>query len=320
MTVKSFGNPSASFRNRFGRTGTKASKPYNAISATGGNTIYTFNGKKVHVFTGTGDFTVSGGSLNVEVFVVAGGGGAGVEETGGNSISSGGGGAGGVAYNPSVTVNPGPNTITVGGGAPARPAPGNEGFNGNDTTAFGITAKGGGGGGSSSWNGKTGGSGGGGGRNCPGSAAQPGPASQPSQPQPAGTTNFGTIGGAGSGSCPDGNGGGGGGGAGVAGSPHPGAGGGGTQAPSTFRDPTNPFGTPGPNSGGFYFGGGGAGGRSTSGGYGGGGSPPGSSKIGANGTTNTGGGGGGNLVSAPDGTTGIGGGGGSGIVLIAYPS
>jgi hypothetical protein len=60
------------FSDNFGLVLGKISGP--SFSATGGTT-YTYNGKKIHVFTSTGDFTVSGGSLAVEVFVVAGGGG-----------------------------------------------------------------------------------------------------------------------------------------------------------------------------------------------------------------------------------------------------
>ena len=83
-------------------------------------------------------------------------------------------------------------------------------------------------------------------------------------------------------------------------------GGNGTQAPSTFRDPSNPYGT---ND--FYFGGGGAGGSSSgsslaTAGLGGGG-------IGSqNGVANTGGGGGGSDNGGASGS------GGSGIIMIAY--
>jgi hypothetical protein len=81
----------------------------------------------------------------------------------------------------------------------------------------------------------------------------------------------------------------------------------GTQAPSTFRDPSNPYGA---NN--FYFGGGGAGGTLTRSdvagtpGIGGGGS------VTQNGIINTGGGGGGTYAN-----TG-GGAGASGIIMIAY--
>ena len=77
-------------------------------------------------------------------------------------------------------------------------------------------------------------------------------------------------------------------------------GGNGNQAPATFRDPSNPFGTPGPG-GTFYFAGGGGAGKYQAngipGGYGGGGdggdANSGGANTAGNGATNTGGGGGG---------------------------
>ncbi len=46
------------------------------VSATGG-TITESGGYRIHTFTSSGDFVVSGGSLNVEYLIVAGGGGGG---------------------------------------------------------------------------------------------------------------------------------------------------------------------------------------------------------------------------------------------------
>ena len=45
------------------------------ITASGGNTVTRYGEKKLHIFTGPGTFTVSSGSGNIEVMVVAGGGG-----------------------------------------------------------------------------------------------------------------------------------------------------------------------------------------------------------------------------------------------------
>ena len=59
-------------------------------SATGG-TITDVGGYRIHMFTSSGDFVVSGGNLDVEYLVVAGGGGGGANSIGG----AGGGGAGG---------------------------------------------------------------------------------------------------------------------------------------------------------------------------------------------------------------------------------
>ena len=59
MSVRSFGNPGASFRSRFGKTGNRASKPYvplSSITATGGNVsaLAPGNGYKYHTFTSPG--------------------------------------------------------------------------------------------------------------------------------------------------------------------------------------------------------------------------------------------------------------------------
>ena len=98
MGVQSFGNPAATFRSRFGRTGKRAANPYiqlSPISATGGNQtpssgLAPGNGYKYHTFTGPGSLIISSGVGELEYIVVAGGGG------GGNG---GGGGAGGLLSN-----------------------------------------------------------------------------------------------------------------------------------------------------------------------------------------------------------------------------
>ena len=125
------------------------------MSATGG-TVSTYSSYKVHVFTSSGTFTVSG-SGTVDYMIVAGGG-------GGGSLG-GGGGAGGMVTG-TASVQPGPYTITVGGGG-TNGGPNNTGATGGNSSAFSVTANGGGGGGSHSGGsnstaGTSGGSGGGG--------------------------------------------------------------------------------------------------------------------------------------------------------------
>ena len=85
------------------------------IQATGGNITTIVSGGatyKVHTFTSSGTFTVTGGNGTAEVLIVAGGGGGG----GGASINGGGGGgAGGLIYNSSVTISSQEYSIVVGG-------------------------------------------------------------------------------------------------------------------------------------------------------------------------------------------------------------
>ena len=109
------------------------------LSATGGTVATVCTNFKVHTFTGDGTFCVSSGGGpkgKVDFLVVAGGGGG-----GGNGSHNAGGGAGGyreskcsavsgcwsaspLATAQSLTMSPGPFTITVGGGGPGG-APGN---------------------------------------------------------------------------------------------------------------------------------------------------------------------------------------------------
>lgn len=137
----------------------------NTFSASGGiESTYTSNNTlyKIHVFTSSSTWT-SNSVGTVEALIVAGGGGGG---------SAAGGGGGGVIYNTSVSVVAGPYNIVVGAGGSASPSnsTGGQGGDGNNSSAFNLTAIGGGGGGayngsSSVWNGRSGGSGGGGGWN-----------------------------------------------------------------------------------------------------------------------------------------------------------
>jgi len=129
MGIKSLGNALSSFKYIFGRTGTEASGAAGSgdgyiRSASGGNqataTGFTNGGYKYHVFTSSGALTVTDGSGEIQFLVVAGGGGAGYGNGGGA-------GAGGLRTNDpavpapmkvtsTVTLNPGPYTITVGSG------------------------------------------------------------------------------------------------------------------------------------------------------------------------------------------------------------
>lgn len=133
---------------------------------------------RVHIFRGSGTFTPTYGG-QVEYLIVAGGG-------GGGAWVGGGGGGGGVLKG-TTTVTPQTYTITVGAGGTREYNPGSytgmpRGTNGENSSAFGLTAIGGGRGGSwSSFAPGDGGSGGGSGYNQ----------------QSVGTTNQGNAGGVG---------------------------------------------------------------------------------------------------------------------------
>ena len=113
MSVRSFGNPAASFRSRFGRTGTRASKPVLSFSASGG-TKTTSGSYTIHTFLASGAFVVESKETDVEYLVIGGGGGGG--------FAGGGGGAGGFRTSTGFPVTPtggngsGSYTVTVGGG------------------------------------------------------------------------------------------------------------------------------------------------------------------------------------------------------------
>jgi len=300
------------------------------ISATGGNqptaggcTVDT--NFKVHKFTSTGTFCVSAGGGpkgKVDFLVVAGGGGGGGST--GPASHLGGGGAGGyreskcstvsgcwsaspLAAAQSLTLSPGPYTITVGGGGAGgtgTSGPGITGTTGSVSTFSTMTSAGGGGGGGDSGspkNGLPGGSGGGG----SGPAPSPGgtgntPPVSPPQGNDGGTTQtpFG-------GPLYSGGGGGGAGAVGANGTPSGGGAGGAGVTSAIDNTPT-------------ARGGGGAGQQynnaTVSGGSGGGGNAgPGAATN--PGTVNTGGGGGGGGGSPQ---VSAGGNGGSGIVFIRY--
>ena len=126
------------------------------MSATGG-TESTYASYKVHVFTSSSTFNVSGSGATVDYMIIAGGGGGGA--------LGGGGGAGGMITG-TASVQPGSYTITVGGGG-NNGGPNSTGGTGGNSSAFSVTANGGGGGGSHSGGsnstaGTSGGSGGGG--------------------------------------------------------------------------------------------------------------------------------------------------------------
>ena len=173
MGVRS-SNPTQSFFDDFFRSGTDALSPapvpVSPITATGGDSVLTITGYKVHIFTTTGasTFVVSSGAGDVEYLVVAGGG-------SGSAQYGGGGGAGGFRTNLSghpragdpVKVQPGTTNVTVGAGGqyatpPAMPgvAGGNSSIDPNSPETNTITATGGGGGGGFHPGATTGGNGG----------------------------------------------------------------------------------------------------------------------------------------------------------------
>ncbi|NMJ76763.1 twin-arginine translocation signal domain-containing protein [Nanohaloarchaea archaeon] len=287
---------------------------------------------RIHAFesTGTNNLEVNN-STNVDVLVVGGGG------SGGPKIG-GGGGAGGLVYKSNISVTGGSFSINVGKGAPRLQPSGNidysESSHGNDSSAFGLTAKRGGLGGShrgkdndeNDTDGTNGGSGGGAGESYdrgtnPGNATQPG--TNPNADIDAGNIGgFPTSSSGDSGDFPRRSAGGGG--AGEVGQEESY---GGTDATGGDGiDMSNQFGTSFGESGVFAGGGGGFyyedSGISFSqyeGGLGGGGNAADNvaanvSNDGGNAQPNTGGGGGGGSWQASQG-----GAGGSGIVLIRYP-
>jgi len=312
--LRSLGNTLSAFKDFYARTGTDAVTPPSAFSATGGNTVTTITGYKVHIFTSPGNFIASGGSSPVEYLVVAGGGSGGGEYGGG-------GGAGGLRTNlsghplagASMTITPGTYPVTVGAGGVHVSPSATRGVTGSDSVFNGITSYGGGGGGAPQGAGRDGGSGGGGGaQDAPSSNKGTGntPPLSPPQGNPGGT-----------GAYQNGpRSGGGGGGAGAAGdnATDPECGDGGIGVQVLIAGNPSPIGTTGPTPGGGWFAGGGGGGGYSStpgtGGAGGGANGGGSSAPDA--TANTGGGGGG--ANHPNAANG--GDGGSGIVVVRYPT
>ena len=86
-----------------------------AITAAGGNSSFTADGKTVQKFTADGTFSVSSGTGNVEIFAVGGG--------GSGACDSGGGGGGGAAiWVINVPVSPGSYSVVCGpGGSTGSP-------------------------------------------------------------------------------------------------------------------------------------------------------------------------------------------------------
>ena len=252
----------------------------NQIVATGGNTVSTSNGYRIHDFVGSSTFEITSGFGEVEVLVVAGGG----SEGGGNAgcHGGGGGGGGGVVYQ-KINLYAGKYPVTIGSGGLWRNNGENSVFGaGTDNT---ITAYGGGAGGPTlDGNGNSGGSGGGGSRHD--TSNQGGSSTQPIGPD----GGFGNAGGnTGSNTSP-------GGGGGAAGIGTDGSSGGIGGAGKQFTQFGNTV----------YFGAGGNG-NSTGG-------SAGQTQGSNNGAANTGAGGGG---SAGTGTRYYG---GSGRVMIRYPA
>jgi len=124
------------------------------LTATGGTLLTPGNGQAYHVFTSPGTFDVISGSTGADYLVVGGGGAGGIFPSGN---SSGGGGSGGFRTG-SISIVPGPYSVTIGAGGLSNSASGN-------TSTFHTITSAGGGGGSPTYTsaGNPGGSGGGGG-------------------------------------------------------------------------------------------------------------------------------------------------------------
>ena len=287
--------------------------PESGVIATGGRihdaevngTLY-----RVHVFNtiGSETFTVQKPG-DVEYLIVAGGG-------GGGDTAGGGGGAGGLLTG-ITTVSPQSYTIIVGDGGVGSDSysggtSGQGGFQGNNSSAFGLTAVGGGGGGSyrGGFEGnRSGGSGGG----VRGTTETVGGAGTDGQGNDGGDDPLALANGS---ACS------GGGGAGEQGhEPVSGIGGdGGTGILSSIGGISTYYAGGGGGSGGY-----GVNDNSGNGGFGGGGHGGGTSRFSDNqfidnGGSSTGGGGGGNGYNGNTSPAVQGGGnGGSGIVIIRYP-
>ena len=95
-----------------------------AITASGGNSSFTADGKTVQKFTADGTFSVTAGTGNVEIFAVGGGG-------SGAADSGGGGGGGAAIWVTNVPVSPGSYSIVCGPGG----STGSDYFSPNTTEA-----------------------------------------------------------------------------------------------------------------------------------------------------------------------------------------
>jgi hypothetical protein len=118
-----------------------------SMVATGG-TITDVGGYRIHTFTSPGSFVVSdvGATGEVEYLIVAGGGAGGRGDDGGAAAGAGGGGV----IPGSLTVTAQAYSITVGAGGAGSSVNLTPGNNGNNSSAFGLTAVGGGGSGAGS--------------------------------------------------------------------------------------------------------------------------------------------------------------------------
>lgn len=267
-------------------------------SATGG-TITDAGGYRYHTFTSSGDFIISGGSLNVEYVVVGGGGGSGRFNGG---TGSGGGGGGGVR-SASETLAEGTYAAVVGAGGAGWQVDSSTGVGaaGSASTFRSLLSGGGGPGARHSQVG---------GNSSHGAGAGGGGSSSSDGVNYAGGTasGGGGNGGNGFGASDSGDRSGGGGG---------GAGGAGANA-ATMQAGNGGIGVEWPVGSGNYYGGGGGGGRSglvgNTGAGGLGGGADGAFRGYPNAAPNTGGGGGGSSGYNSSG----GGNGGSGIVIIRY--
>ena len=337
------GTTAAEFDVLDGLTATTSGLNKGAVgTATGGTiTTPTIGGiaYKVHKFTTTANFVVSGGSLEVDALVIAGGGGGGSggKDIGVNSsIGASGGGAGGVIYTKSFTLETGTYACTVGAaGAAALTGQGdggnNNGGKGSDSSIGSLLVAKGGGGGGGAYAGSSyasqidGGCGGGDAINT--GRDEAGVASQPTQ---AGVSGFDGLGNNGGDSDNySGSGGGGANAVGVVGghqdSAAPGAGGAGFTEGTTYVTRHNSQGSVliSMDGSGDSYAGGGAGGDPSQGsayialgGLGGGGNGANESGTDATaGSTNTGSGGG---AGGGDSSAGTRAAGGSGIILIRY--
>lgn len=123
-----------------------------------GGTMYDDGTYLWHTFTSSDTFDTGGANISSLDYLIIGGGAGG----GGGSSLGGGGGAGGWLSG-TLTNKSGAFAITIGAGGGIRTSNRGHGYNGNNTTAFGLTAYGGGGGAGDDNAGLAGASGGGGG-------------------------------------------------------------------------------------------------------------------------------------------------------------
>jgi hypothetical protein len=289
---------------------------------SGGGTLITSDPTYFYrVFTSTGTLNIANASADVEAIILGGGG-------GGGASFGGGGGSGALVSMSTKAVSPGVYSIVVGEGAAQNAAANStRGLDGQNSSAFGVTALGGGGGGSYNdvYTGRDGGCGGGGASSETSGIMLGGATTQQSQ---TGTTFYGNRGGNSFGRSPYiGTGGGGTGAQGqdITGGTTAGNGGNGTTAISSWLSVINssmPTAWQTATSGG-YIGGGGAGASYQysngslpgSPGAGGGGTSTGGNNVrGGNAVANTGSGGGGGGYDS-----GGGGAGGKGLVIVRYP-